>query len=206
MVPMMLKYIWIKIIIRETSLVAQTVKHLPTMRETRVQSLGQEYLLEKEMAAHSSILAWKIPWTEEPGWLQSMGSQRVRHDWVSSLHFLCNIDDEPYICLVSISSRLCTFDNRDCSSPLNPQIFSRCLGHTWPAINICSVMYTKTLTSVMPNMNLFLLSQLLSPQQSAPVWGFLSAQPSAQNFRLNGGMFWGQIIVFVSFYFSHYLM
>ena len=59
---------------------AQTVKRLPTMWEARVQSLGQEYLLEKEMAAHSSILAWKIPWTEEPGWLQSMGSQRVRHD------------------------------------------------------------------------------------------------------------------------------
>ena len=63
-----------------TSLVAQTVKRLPTMWETRVQSLGREDLLEKEMATHSSILAWKIPWTEEPGRLQSMGSQRVRHD------------------------------------------------------------------------------------------------------------------------------
>ena len=60
--------------------VAQMVKHLPTMRKTRVQSLGWEDLLEKEMAAHSSILAWKIPWTEEPGRLQSMGSQRVRHN------------------------------------------------------------------------------------------------------------------------------
>ena len=59
---------------------AQTVKHLPTMRETWVQSLGQEDLLEKEMATHSSILAWKIPWAEEPGRLQSMGSQRVGHD------------------------------------------------------------------------------------------------------------------------------
>ena len=49
-----------------TSLVAQTVKHLPTMRETQVQSLGQEELLEKEMATHPSILAWKIPWTVEP--------------------------------------------------------------------------------------------------------------------------------------------
>ena len=49
-----------------TSLVAQMVKHLPTMRETQVQSLGWEDLLEKEMATHSSILAWKIPWTEEP--------------------------------------------------------------------------------------------------------------------------------------------
>ena len=56
------------------------VKHLPTMQETRVQFLGQEDPLEKEMATHSSTLAWKIPWTEEPGRLQSMGSQRVRHD------------------------------------------------------------------------------------------------------------------------------
>ena len=59
---------------------AQTVKRLPTMWETRVQSLGWEDLLEKDIATHSSILAWKIPWTEEPGRLQSMGSQRVRHD------------------------------------------------------------------------------------------------------------------------------
>ena len=56
------------------------VKRLPTMRETWVQSLGQEDLREKEMATHSSILAWKIPWTEEPGGLQSMGSQKVGHN------------------------------------------------------------------------------------------------------------------------------
>ena len=68
-----------------SSLVAQMVKHLPTMQETRVQSLGQEYLLEEEMAAHSSILAWKIPWMEEPGRLQSMGLQRLEHDSATSL-------------------------------------------------------------------------------------------------------------------------
>ena len=62
------------------SLVAQTVKHLPTMRWTWVRSLGREEALEKEMATHSSILAWKVPWMEEPGKLQSMGSQRVGHD------------------------------------------------------------------------------------------------------------------------------
>ena len=62
------------------SLVAQTVKCLPTMWETWVQSLGWEDLLEKERATHSSILAWKIPWTEDPGRPQSMGLQRVRHD------------------------------------------------------------------------------------------------------------------------------
>ena len=63
-----------------TSLVAQMVKRLPTVLETRVQSLGREDLLEKEMATHSSILAWKIPWTEEPGGLQSIGLQRVVQD------------------------------------------------------------------------------------------------------------------------------
>ena len=63
------------------------VKCLPTMRETRVWSLDQEDPLEKEMATHSSILAWKIPWTEEPGELQFTGSQRVGHDWVTSLSF-----------------------------------------------------------------------------------------------------------------------
>ena len=59
---------------------AQTVKRLPTTQETWVRSLDQEDALEKEMATHSSTLAWKIPGTEEPGRLQSMGSQRVRHD------------------------------------------------------------------------------------------------------------------------------
>ena len=59
---------------------AQTVKCLPTMQETQVPSLGQEDPLEKEIETHSSTLAWKIPWTEERGRLQSMGSQRVGHD------------------------------------------------------------------------------------------------------------------------------
>ena len=59
---------------------AQTVKNLPAMQETWVRSLGQEDPLEKEMATHSSILAWRNPWIEEPGGLQSMGFQRVRHD------------------------------------------------------------------------------------------------------------------------------
>ena len=63
-----------------TLTVAQTVKRLPTMQETRVRSLGQEDPLEKEMATHSSSLAWKIPWTEKRGRLQSMGLQRVGHE------------------------------------------------------------------------------------------------------------------------------
>ena len=71
-----------------TSLVAQMVKRLPTMQETRVQSLGWEDLWEKEMATHSSMLAWKIPWMVEPGRLQSMGSQRVGHNWTTLLSLL----------------------------------------------------------------------------------------------------------------------
>ena len=74
---------WILYLLVKTSLVAQMVKHLSTMWETRVRSLGREDPLEKEMAIHSSTIAWKIPWTEEPGRLQSMGSQRVRHDWAT---------------------------------------------------------------------------------------------------------------------------
>ena len=68
------------IILNRASLVAQRLKRWPPMRETRVRSLGREDPLEKEMATHSSILAWRIPWTEEPGGLQSTGSQRVGHD------------------------------------------------------------------------------------------------------------------------------
>ena len=71
---------WIPFSYSRTSLLAQTVRHLSTMRETWVQSLGQEDPLEREMAIHSSTIAWKIPWTEELAWLQSIGLQRVGHD------------------------------------------------------------------------------------------------------------------------------
>ena len=71
------KVIWVLL---GASLVAQRLKRVPAMRETRVRSLGWEDPLEKEMATHSSTLAWRIPWREEPGRLQSMGSQRVGHD------------------------------------------------------------------------------------------------------------------------------
>ena len=62
------------------SLVAQMVKNLPAMKETWIRSLGQEDALEKGLGTHSSILAWKIPWTGEPGWLQSIGSQSVEYN------------------------------------------------------------------------------------------------------------------------------
>ena len=69
------------------------VKCLPAMLETQVRSLGQEEPLEKEMATHSSTLAWEIPWTEEPGSLKSMGLQRVRHDWATTLLYFKPISD-----------------------------------------------------------------------------------------------------------------
>ena len=70
-----------------TPVVAQTVKHLPSMPDTWVQSQGWKNPLEKELATHSSILAWIIPWTEEPGGLQSTGSRRVKHDWATNTFF-----------------------------------------------------------------------------------------------------------------------
>ena len=76
-----LQFIWETFKVKSYhSLVSQRLKHLPGMQETGVRSLSREDPLEKEMATHSSTLAWKIPWMEEPGRLQSMGSQRVRHD------------------------------------------------------------------------------------------------------------------------------
>ena len=80
---------WIRTSLHFTwaSLVAQRVKYLPAVQETWVWTLGREDPLEKGMATHSSILAWRSPWMEEPGRLQSTGSQRVRHDWSTSLHF-----------------------------------------------------------------------------------------------------------------------
>ena len=79
---------------------AQMVKRLPTVWETQVWSLGRENPLEKEMATHSSTLAWKIPWTEEPCRLQSMVSQRVRHDWAASL-------THSYVYISSVQSLSC---------------------------------------------------------------------------------------------------
>ena len=68
------------------SFVAQTVKYLPAVQETQVLSLGREELLKQGMATHASFLTWRIPWTEEAGGLQTMGLQRVRHDWVTDTH------------------------------------------------------------------------------------------------------------------------
>ena len=81
----------------QASAVAQSVKSLPAMRVTWVWSLGWEDPPEKEMATHSRILAWRIPWTEEPGGLQSMGSQRVGHDWVTTFHLLLSEPQNTYL-------------------------------------------------------------------------------------------------------------
>ena len=131
------------------------VKRLPAMRETQVQSLGWENLLEKEMATHSSILAWKIPWTEEPRRLQSTESQSVGHNWATSLSLswsciwrLLSIQN-PSVVLVDKSGlhpiwKECRFmwlkppsknwpwpegkDGNDDRSPTGSVVFSRSLG------------------------------------------------------------------------------
>ena len=79
-------YLSISNIPRGASLVAQIVKNLPAMQETQVGFLGQEGPLEKQMATHFRILTWRIPWTEEPGRLYTMGSQRVGHSWATNTH------------------------------------------------------------------------------------------------------------------------
>ena len=89
-----------------TFLVAQRSKHLPAMPGTWVQSLGWEYPLEKEMATHSSILAWKIPWTEDPSGLQSTGSQRVRHNLATSLLLSANVNSNSRACSLKTENSL----------------------------------------------------------------------------------------------------
>ena len=91
------------------SLVDHMVKNLPVMQEMQVQSLGWEDPLEKEMATYSGILAWKIPWTGEPDGLQSMGSQRVGHDWVTNtftLTYFANIASQSLVLFYSFYSML----------------------------------------------------------------------------------------------------
>ena len=78
---------WVRKLSEWASLMAQMVKNLPAVQETQVWSLGWEGPLEKGMATHSSILAWRIPWAVNPGGLQSMGLQRVRHDWATDTRF-----------------------------------------------------------------------------------------------------------------------
>ena len=96
------------------------VKNLPAVRETWVQSLGREDPLEKEMATHSSILGWKIPWTEEPGGIQSMGSQRLGHNWVTNAY---SIKYEQYL-------EVCCSEGKNywlmfaCISGINPSIIA----------------------------------------------------------------------------------
>ena len=85
------------------SLVAQMVKNHPAMQETWAQSLGQEDPPKEEMATYSSILAWRIPWTEEPSGLKSMGLQRVRHGWVTNTFTFSHFKDH-FSCLISFKS------------------------------------------------------------------------------------------------------
>ena len=137
---------------------AQTVKHLPTMRETRVQFLGWEDLLEKEIAIHFSILAWKIPWTEKPSRLQSMGLQRVGHDWGTSLSLFlggsnskesaCNVGDPG---LIPVLRRSPWEENGyplqySClENPMGQSPWQRRVGYNW-----VTTTFTSTLIYIKP--------------------------------------------------------
>ena len=105
-------------LLAKASLLAQMVKNLPAVQKTWVWSLGWEDLLEKGMAAHSSILAWRTPWTEEPGRLQPIGSQKVGHDGVTNTYF-------PPSCLLSIYIPQNTVRGFPFSTPSLAFIFSR---------------------------------------------------------------------------------
>ena len=99
---------WLNKLVLPTSLMAQMVKNLPAMQETQVQSLSREDPLEKGRATHSSILAWRNPRAEEPGWLLSLGSQRVAHDWATNTprtlwHYQIDLSISP--CKARVESR-----------------------------------------------------------------------------------------------------
>ena len=99
--------------------VAQRLKRLPPMRETRVQSLGWEDPMEKEMVTHSSILIWRIPWMEKPGRLQSTGSQRVRHNWATShtqSHSQSRVLFPSFYPVLVVIVRLCSSATQSCST------------------------------------------------------------------------------------------
>ena len=96
----------------------QMVKNPPAMQETQVQSLGQEDPLEKGITTHSRILAWRIPWTEEPNGLQSMGSQRVRHDWATDTY--TQYSWFTMLCWFQVYNKVYTYTNIHCFQVLFP--------------------------------------------------------------------------------------
>ena len=120
------------------------LKHLPAMRETQVRSLGWEDPLEKTMATHSSTLAWKIPWTKEPGRLQSMGPQRVGHNWVTSLslsaHFLCAVGQITYLSLILFIGQKWVSNHpvlARCKMTTHSRCFLNTIPHTQPLLPLC---------------------------------------------------------------------
>ena len=136
----------------QLSLVAQTVKNLPAMQETWDQSLGWEDPLEKEMATHSSVLAWRIPWTEEPGGLQSMGSPRVGCDWVTNTFQL-------YLQLGDSSSSLSHVPMAHLLTHLIPLVFSELLLYARlfqiAGAQICSARFSPTSALIYEDIWLF---------------------------------------------------
>ena len=109
--------------------VAQAIKNLPEMQETQVRSLGREGPLEKWMATNSSVLAWKIPWTEEPSRLKSMGSPRVGHDWVTDT-FKINFSGQAH------RSYPRTVPEKNFQMQRDPFIFSALIWGSWDGLSV----------------------------------------------------------------------
>ena len=173
--------IWNNLICNIPELVAQRLKRLPAMRKAWVRPLGQEDTLEKEMATHSSILAWIIPWIEEPGGLHSTGSQRVGHDWATSLSLsICNMLQNMFITIYEmivfqtvqfshsvVSDSLRTHESQHarppCPSP-SPRVHSdSCPSSQWchPAIS-SSVIPFSSCPQSLPASESFPMSQLFT--------------------------------------------
>ena len=124
---------------------AQIVKTLPAMWETQVRSLGWEDLLEKEMSTHSSILAWGIPWTEEPGGLEPMGSPRVGHNWVTSI--LMSWAERVSLGLLSKSSALDFWMGLDLRHRKPSFVWTLCFMYTCSISCLLCVLWTLKLLS-----------------------------------------------------------
>ena len=157
------------------SLVAQRLKHLPPMQETRVRSLGREDPLEKEMATHSSTLAWRIPWREESGRLQSMGSHWVRHDWSDLAAFFMVQLSHP--CMTT--GRAAAWTRWTCVGKVMPLLFNELPSCVITFLPRSQCLLTSWLQSPSP--------VILRPKKMKPV----TASTSSPSFALQ---WWDQIL------------
>ena len=158
------------------------VKHLPAVQETRVQSLGWEDPLEKEMATHSSTLPWKIPWTEEPGRLQATGLQRVGPNWATSLQLHFNYVQSYHRSWESLHRKL--FSSVQSLSHVQLFVIPRTAAHqaSLSITNSQSSLKFMSIKSVMPSSHLILV---------VPFSSCLQSLPASESFPMSQLFAWG---------------